>query len=192
MRSTKTLRKSSSKRQSGKVISPLFEKISNIDFCDTLDSRGALIRNVEVPKRILSANKFLTQHWRRYWAYKKGWQKVLGLIFRSPGPGYLKPEKAIVRITSWRKRTLDYDNLVAGCKPIVDFLKIAGWIVDDCPQHVELIVEQRGSNEDKTTIELFEGRARQQSSGIAGADRLRSTSSRTRSDRGISSPGGQT
>lgn len=130
------------------------------------------IRLVDVPKRILSANKFMTTHWRRYWLYKKAWHAVLSLIFRSAKPGYEKPEKAVVRIVSWRKRVVDFDNLVNGVKPILDWLKIAGWIMDDDPQHIELIVSQQNSREDITTIELLERKTERRLADHAGPGRL--------------------
>lgn len=45
------------------------------------------------------------------------------------------PDQMQAIIISERNRILDYQNLVAGCKPIPDALKHLGWIVDDDPSH---------------------------------------------------------
>ena len=52
-------------------------------------------------------------------------------------------------------RTLyDEDNLVAGCKPILDSLKSLSYIKDDSPQFIKLRVTQEKSRERQTTIEV--------------------------------------
>lgn len=118
-----------------------------------------IIRSAQIPKRILSANHFMFSHWRTYWHYKKSWHALLAVIFRSPGPAYIRPQRAVVRIVSTRKRTLDFDNLVNGVKPILDWLKVAGWIVDDDPEHLELLVSQERAQDDYTTVELLREKA---------------------------------
>jgi Holliday junction resolvase RusA-like endonuclease len=47
-----------------------------------------------------------------------------------------------VRITSYRRRLLDPDNLVGGCKYFIDCCRRAKIIPDDRQQDIELIVKQ--------------------------------------------------
>lgn len=67
-------------------------------------------------------------------ADKKRWLNALAIIAKRalhPAAGKRK-----VTIVSYRKRLLDYGNLVGGAKPILDALKKLGWIVDDSPAWV--------------------------------------------------------
>ncbi len=88
--------------------------------------------SVTVPKRVESANKWLWRPWYVYDSHKKKWFEILKLFIKvAPG---IPAGKRKVTITARRKRLLDHDNLVAGCKPILDFLKKWFWIRDDSPR----------------------------------------------------------
>lgn len=52
------------------------------------------------------------------------------------------PASVTVRITRFASRMLDKDNLYGGAKPICDALRYAGYIKDDDPNSIELIVRQ--------------------------------------------------
>jgi len=63
-----------------------------------------------------------------------------------------------VRITSYRRRLLDPDNLAGGCKYFVDCCRYAHLIPDDRPQDIELITRQvkvKKKSDEHTLIELF-------------------------------------
>tara|TARA_Y100000401_G_scaffold38325_1_gene28928 strand:+ start:18757 stop:19122 length:366 start_codon:yes stop_codon:yes gene_type:complete len=47
-----------------------------------------------------------------------------------------------LEIVSWRKRLLDYDNLVGGCKQLIDAMVHAGFIYDDSNKHIRLMIKQ--------------------------------------------------
>lgn len=67
------------------------------------------------------------------------------------------PCRITVRITSFRRRLLDPDNLVGGAKYLVDGLRYAGLIPGDRPDQIELQVRQvkvSNETEEKTEIEL--------------------------------------
>lgn len=73
-----------------------------------------------------------------------------------PGKGE-SPQRARLRITRCARRLLDEDNLSGGAKPLIDCVKQAGLIVDDSPEHIELIVRQRrveSLDEECTEIEI--------------------------------------
>lgn len=60
-----------------------------------------------------------------------------------------------VRIHVQHSRLYDYDNLVSGCKPILDSLKSLGYIIDDSPEHIELSITDEKSIERQTIIEVL-------------------------------------
>jgi len=65
------------------------------------------------------------------------------------------PSRSIIRITSFRTRLIDPDNLCA--KYFVDGLRYAGIIPDDRPQDIELTVTQEKVAtiaEERTEIEI--------------------------------------
>ena len=45
-------------------------------------------------------------------------------------------KKRQVKITRFSTRLLDYGNLVGGCKPLLDAMKLSGLIVDDAPKWI--------------------------------------------------------
>ena len=58
------------------------------------------------------------------------------------------------KITSYRKRLLDKDNLYGGVKPLVDVLVKFELLKDDNPDICDLKVGQMKSKHPKTVIEL--------------------------------------
>lgn len=108
---------------------------------------------VETPMKVKSLNKVGPYtHWGAYANYKKKWLAALGFVLPKIDPPILV--KRIIRITSTRKRLLDHDNLVGGCKPIMDTLKKQGYIVDDAQQWVSVKYIQRIGKPETTTVEI--------------------------------------
>jgi len=104
-----------------------------------------------LPLKVESLNKVGPyRHWRIYYDYKKKWIDAIGFTLQH----IEEPEQVRrkIRITSHRKRLLDSDNLIGGCKPIVDAIKKRGYIVDDSPQWVNIRYEQKMSDTESTTI----------------------------------------
>lgn len=67
-------------------------------------------------------------------------------------PASLKRRVYVTRLYKKPKRAYDYDNLVWGCKPLIDVIRTNGWLFDDNPKHVEVIYNQVES--DSNAIEL--------------------------------------
>lgn len=66
----------------------------------------------------------------------------------------------VVRITSYRRRLLDFDNLAGGCKYFLDCCKYAQLIPDDRPQDITLKVNQvkvKTEAEERTEITIEPG-----------------------------------
>jgi hypothetical protein len=66
--------------------------------------------------------------------------------------------RCLVRITSFRSRLLDPDNLVGGAKYFVDSMRYCGAIANDDPSSIVLEVRQekvKTKAQEKTVIELI-------------------------------------
>lgn len=61
-----------------------------------------------------------------------------------------------VRVTSFRKRLIDADNLAGGAKYFVDSLRYAGCISEDSPDQITIEHRQKKAKEEKTLIEIFD------------------------------------
>lgn len=108
--------------------------------------------------RIESLNRIRNLHWQARRRLKKRWAwhfwnaaNAAGISMR-----YSKPEteRMILRIRSFRKRLLDYDNLVGGSKTLIDVIKEARFIVDDSSKWIDLQISQERSKEERTEIEI--------------------------------------
>ena len=84
---------------------------------------------------------------RLHWAAKGRIKQEYALLIRnqmSLGAFPKAEEKQFftLEIVSWRKKLLDYDNLVGGCKQLIDAMIEEGYIWDDSPQYLDLKIKQ--------------------------------------------------
>ena len=90
---------------------------------------GPIVKTI--PLKTPSANDWVFKHRHAYPKIRDTWYAHIAAKFPRKAP----PEHLVEAIIiSYRKRPLDFANLVAGCKPIPDALKKAGYIKDDCPR----------------------------------------------------------
>jgi hypothetical protein len=109
------------------------------------------VKQVEIPLRVESLNKFMWSHWRKYATYKIKWHKALTLIL---GNSKKPPKKKLeISITSFRSRILDDDNFRGGCKPILDYLEKAGYVDND--KNISAEYKQVKARMDKTILEIL-------------------------------------
>ena len=94
---------------------------------------------------------------RKHWAVKRDSKKIWGLFVRNQMR--LKKireaevgEKFTLTIISYRKKLLDYDNLVGGCKQLLDACSEEKLIWDDAPKYLDLKVEQYIAKKYQTII----------------------------------------
>ena len=94
---------------------------------------------------------------RKHWAVKRRCKQIWALLIRNQMR--LKKikecdieEKFKLCIISYRKKLLDYDNLVGGCKQLIDACSEEKFIFDDAPKYLDLKVEQHKSKKNKTII----------------------------------------
>jgi len=110
----------------------------------------------EIWRETPSANVFKRMHWAKVRIQRSIWAEEFLLCLRKRIT--LKPPVKI-KITSYRSRLLDFDNLVGGTKLLVDGLRDAGVIEDDSPKKLiwelpeQFIVPK---DERRTVIELEE------------------------------------
>ena len=78
---------------------------------------------------------------RKHWAVKRRCKQIWALFIRNQMK--LRKireaevgEKFTLTIVSYRIKLLDYDNLVGGCKQLIDALCHEGFIFDDAPKYL--------------------------------------------------------
>ena len=108
---------------------------------------------LEIKKKIKSNNVMLRSHW----SVKRTDRKEYALLVRSQMKlkkiKYIQPgSKCTIMIISYRKRLLDFDNLVGGAKTLVDALVEECLIHDDSPEYVNLIYEQYKAKQESTMV----------------------------------------
>ena len=114
---------------------------------------------IETPKKIESLNRILNMpSWARK-RYNVDWAQEIYIEYLRKYRS--KPKKALgkrfVQITSLRTRKLDKDNLIGGCKGLVDALKKHNLIVDDSPKWIEVEYKQETEGKNpRTVIEVRE------------------------------------
>jgi hypothetical protein len=96
---------------------------------------------LKISKPIKSRNYYDSNHWSKKHKDRKEFetQIALALLEKYPYKERQRAQKRVKRqvtIHSQRMRTLDYTNLVGGCKVLEDSLVALGLIVDDRPEWV--------------------------------------------------------
>lgn len=97
---------------------------------------------------------------KMHWAAKRRLKQEYALLIRNQmrlNPIYEEAEegrKYTLEIVSYRKRLLDYDNLVGGCKQLLDAMVHENFIWDDAPKYIDLRVKQV-LNSDRPTLKKY-------------------------------------
>ena len=95
---------------------------------------------------------------RLHWAAKGRLKQEYALLIRNQmrlgGYAEIKePKKLNLEIVSYRKRLLDYDNLIGGCKQLIDAMIEEGFIWDDSPKYLDLKVKQIKNSDITSRVE---------------------------------------
>lgn len=107
---------------------------------------------LDIPVRIKSRNVLDRQHWAAKMRDKKEYALLIRNQMRLNKIPKAKQKKYSIAIISFRKKKLDFDNLVGGCKHLIDALIEEKFIFDDSPEYVDLKFDQIISNDYKTII----------------------------------------
>lgn len=105
-----------------------------------------------LPIRVKSRNVLDREHWAVKMRDKKEYALLIRNQMRLNKIPEAKQKKYSIAIISFRKKRLDYDNLVGGCKHLIDALIEENFIYDDSPDYIELKVDQIVASEYKTII----------------------------------------
>ena len=111
-----------------------------------------IIEILDLPIRIKSRNILDKEHWAVKSRSKKEYCILIRNQMRLNKIPKAEKKKYEICIISFRKRELDYDNLVGGCKHLIDALIHEGFIYDDAPDYINLNIRQIKGSEYKTVI----------------------------------------
>jgi hypothetical protein len=117
---------------------------------------------LEISKAPPSANE-LRRKYRTVFAYRDlrmAWEKDLTfctsgavetIAFKSQAA---KNKRLSLVIHVYRRRELDFDNMVAGCKPIIDALVNIGYLGGDSSERLHCEIKQASPFKPRTVIEI--------------------------------------
>lgn len=103
--------------------------------------------NISVDREIRSLNAHRGNYGAQRWAYKadrEAWQQWFIVARRNQDipEATGKRRVTITRLIGYQQREFDHDNLVGGCKVVVDAMVRAGLLVSDKPADVEVTYRQ--------------------------------------------------
>tara|TARA_B100001250_G_C19656838_1_gene725234 strand:+ start:485 stop:856 length:372 start_codon:yes stop_codon:yes gene_type:complete len=96
----------------------------------------AQYERIQIPMKVYSRNAMDKKHWSE----KKSIRQIYSVLVRNQMRLTKKREVGTgevvekIRITAYLKRLYDFDNLVGGCKQLIDALSNEGFIWDDAPR----------------------------------------------------------
>lgn len=109
--------------------------------------------HVVIDRKIQSENIRDKLHWSERARQKKIWYALLREQLTPKKPPSVP---MCIAIHSYRKKKLDYANLVGGdCKPIIDSLKDLGYIKDDSPDWFLCNYKQFIDKHERTEIIIY-------------------------------------
>lgn len=100
---------------------------------------------LEIPEASPSLNEHKWKHWSHHLKLRKHWS-MLVMIAKNEArmPNVIAPPtKVTVKIIREGRRLLDTDNFIGGLKCVIDSLREQHLIMDDSPDHMTLMTEQR-------------------------------------------------
>ncbi len=129
----------------------------NVNKRATRDDEGCRIPDsslvvINLPIKIKSRNVLDREHWAVKRRNKQEYALLIRNQMRLNKIPKAKNQKYTISILSLRKRKLDFDNLVGGCKHLIDALIEEDFIFDDSPKYLDIKFEQVVSSEYETII----------------------------------------
>lgn len=99
---------------------------------------------IVIPEASPSLNAHKWKHWSHHLKLRKHWSMLVMVAKNEARIGNPDPlDKATVKIIREGYRKLDTDNFVGGLKCLIDSLREQRLILDDSPDHMTLVTEQR-------------------------------------------------
>lgn len=103
----------------------------------------------KLPIKLLSGNQIKgSGRGRSGWKYReqrKLWARAMTAAGIDCPPAEGSRRLWLTRLWGKGQRAYDEDNLIWGCKPVVDEIVAQGWLLDDTPDKVERIYNQEKS-----------------------------------------------
>lgn len=98
---------------------------------------------LHVPREVRSGNAYVVNSGGARFGYKRerdSWERDFTILRGQHGVtlATCRRRVTLTRSIGYRQRAYDKDNLVAGCKPVIDALVRAGLLLGDTERHVEL------------------------------------------------------
>jgi Holliday junction resolvase RusA-like endonuclease len=91
---------------------------------------------LSLDKATPSLNELKGLHWSRMHKLRGEWQWLVKAAVLNDRVTVKLLPKARITIERYGPRRLDHDNLVGGCKQLVDSLVREGFVKDDSPDHL--------------------------------------------------------
>jgi len=107
---------------------------------------------ITIPGRLPLLNELNRKHWAVRAKLKMEWGSYVA--YRAYASYVPQLSRARVTITRYGANQCDYDNLVGGCKAVVDGLKVARVIADDSPQCVQVTYRSEKSTRTDARVEI--------------------------------------
>lgn len=97
-----------------------------------MNAQGTKQLTLTLWKKSPSCNEWTYGHWKKYHRIKTEWRQRLGLVLN----GSIEFKQARIKAYRHGIHVLDYENAVAGLKPITDALVYWRLIQDDSPKYL--------------------------------------------------------
>ena len=101
-----------------------------------------MIWTIKLPIVTPSGNQTLRQHWSRRSRHREDIYWLLTAALNQQDPIPAAAGRRRLTIERHGKKSLDADNLAAGCKTLIDVVKSRKLIRDDNPTNCELVFRQ--------------------------------------------------
>ena len=115
---------------------------------------------IEIPMGIVSENKVRTEHWSKRHKRKSLWKMFVRKEMRhfrmKPADKNQKFKLSFIHVRPKRSFIKDYDNIVGGCKELIDSLREEGFIWDDLIELIGIPMHTQIPGDDKKTIIIRE------------------------------------
>jgi len=124
-----------------------------------MDGGSYKVDRIVIPMKIYSRNYVDKMHWKEKSTIKKTYQLLVRNQMRLGKRAEVQQEQYVpnIKITAYLKRLYDHDNLVGGCKQLIDALCDENYIWDDALKYLGKVeyIQEKTSNDPYTIIERY-------------------------------------
>jgi len=100
-----------------------------------------LLKKIRLPVRLTNNNAGRTQHFGRSANQRKRYERIIRAEFGQQKPFDVAVQIVVIRVLGKNERLWDYSSILRGnWKEIEDALVACGFLVDDGPNYVKLVI----------------------------------------------------